>query len=126
LYRKAFWSEVGKHEARGLTKLFYRLAAKIPERVLKKSFAKFEAKHRKKTGHVRTLTFPAPTRDYAYPAEWWDTFSEIGFEGETFMTFLEKEAYLSFKYGDYARIPPEGERKAHPISELALPEEATV
>ena len=31
--------------------------------------------------------------------------------------------YLSFKFGDYMTLPPEPQRKTHPISRLIIPEE---
>ncbi|MDR1739444.1 MAG: LicD family protein [Bacteroidales bacterium] len=120
-YRKAFWSVVGKKTAKGVERFVYICLSIIPEKVLKKSFGRFEKKRNNETKWVRPLTFPAPTRDYAYPAKLWDTFTEIKFEGITFKTFGNFDAYLLFKYGDYMDLPPVSERKTHPISQLKLP-----
>ena len=39
--------------------------------------------------------------------------------GEIMMR-LNPESYLRFKYGDYLELPPEGERKTHPVSAIRL------
>jgi len=122
MFRKAFWSAVGKHSATGIERFLYFLLSLIPEKYLKDLYSQFERKHRKKTGWVRSLTFPTPTKDYGYPSCWWDTFGEIEFEGNAMMTFDKIHEYLTFKYGDYMIIPPECQRKTHPISALKLPE----
>ena len=121
MYRKAFWSEVGKKTASGLAKLVYKIINKISETSLKERYTHFENKHRKKTGWVRPLLFPMPTKDYGYPGKWWDEFSEIKFEGFTFMTFADIDGYLRFKYGDYKTLPSKDKQKTHPISKLKLP-----
>ncbi len=122
LYRKAFWSKVGKQTAKGVKKWLYACLDAIPEGALKKSFARFESRRRKKTQWVRPLTFPTPTKDYGYPSELWESFTEIEFEGIPFMTFRDINAYLTFKYGDYMALPPENKRKTHPVSKLKLPD----
>ena len=123
LYRKAFWSVVGKYTAKGLEKIAYTLLSKIPEKTLKSRYKRFEDQHRKKTGWVRPLTFPTPTKDYGYPGEYWDEVKEIVFEGRVFLTYAQSDAYLRFKYGDYMTLPPEEKRKVHPISKLKLPKD---
>lgn len=122
LYRKALWSKVGKLTATGGEKLLYACLDAIPEETLKKSFACFESRRWKKTRWIRPLTFPTPTKDYGYPSELWNNFTEIEFEGIPFMTFRDIDAYLTFKYGDYMTLPPENQRKTHPISRLKLPD----
>lgn len=51
------------------------------------------------------------------PAELFDAFTELPFEGSPFMCFSAWDAYLSCKYGKYALLPPESERqwKHHPL-----------
>ena len=122
VYRKMFWSEVGRNTSNGFLRLIYTLMSKIPEDRLKKSYANFESKHRKKTNWVRPLTFPTPTTDFGYPSKWWDSSCEVKFEGVNFMTFKEADEYLRFKYGDYMVLPPENKRNGHPISKLKLTE----
>ena len=42
------------------------------------------------------------------------------FEGVSLCGVAEYDEYLSFKYGDYMSLPPENERKTHPVSRLKL------
>ncbi len=84
LYRKAFWSEVGKYQAKGLEKAVYRAMSLIPERALKASFFKYIDRRREPTGWHRCLLFPVTNREYGYPASEVAETSEIEFEGVTF------------------------------------------
>ena len=38
-------------------------------------------------------------------------------------TLKDYEGYLKHKFGDYMELPPESERKVHPISKLKLEED---
>ena len=37
-----------------------------------------------------------------------------------YIIFVDPDDYLSFKFGEYMNLPPEGERKAHPVSDIKL------
>jgi lipopolysaccharide cholinephosphotransferase len=121
LFRKAFWAEIGQYTAKGFEKLCYHYLALIPERRLKELF--YDFMHffcNKKTHWLRAMTFPPPNKNYGFPAELWNGVSEIMFEGHKFLTFKNPDAYLQFRYGDYMTLPPEKERKCHPVSKLLL------
>lgn len=122
LYRKFFWSEVGKVADESLVlRRLYGIMSKIPEKRLKSSFNRFIKKSdRKKTDWVRILTFPTPNKAYGYRAEWYKNSAPIEFEGATFMGIKNYDAYLSFKFGEYMELPQEGQRKAHPVSDIKL------
>ena len=49
-----------------------------------------------------------------------DETSEFVFEGVSFLGPKEYDEYMTFKFGDYMTLPPEKERKTHPISKLKL------
>lgn len=122
LYRKFFWSEVGRvaDKSRFMRGL-YGVMSKVPEGKLKTSFNCFIKKSdRKKTNWVRILTFPTPNKVYGYRTEWYENSEEIVFEGQTFIGIKDYDGYLSFKFGDYMKLPPENQRKVHPVSEIAL------
>lgn len=122
LYRKFFWSEVGKIAEKGFPMRYvYGIMSKVPEKALKDSFDRFREKtdHRK-TGWVRILTFPTPNRAYGYKANWYEMSEEIDFEGILFWGIKDYDEYLSFKFGDYMELPPEEERKVHPVSAIKL------
>jgi lipopolysaccharide cholinephosphotransferase len=121
MFRKTFWSPVGKNTSKGLSRLAYAMLNKIPARKLYDRFDRFIAKsNRRESGWIRILTFPTPTRDHGYKRKWADETSEYLFEGVSFFGPAEYDDYMTFKYGDYMVLPPEGERKTHPISRLKL------
>lgn len=125
LYRKFFWSEVGKvADKNSFMRGLYSIMSKVPEKKLKRSFNRFVKKSdRKKTNWVRILTFPTPNKSYGYKTEWYETSEEIIFEGITFIGIKDYDEYLNFKFGNYMELPPEGQRKVHPVSEIKLLEE---
>ena len=51
------------------------------------------------------------------PNEVLDSFIQLPFEDGEFMCFENWAAYLSIKYGDYMKLPPEDDRiwRHHPI-----------
>lgn len=122
LYRKFFWSEVGKIADRNpLMRGIYGLMSRVPEKKLKKSFNKFICRSdRRKTEWVRILTFPTPNRAYGYLAKWYEDSEEIQFEGIPFVGIRDYDGYLKFKFGNYRELPPEGQRKVHPVSRIRM------
>ncbi len=122
LYRKFFWSEVGKIADKSrFMRGVYGLMSKVPERKLKQSFNKFRNRsNRKKTNWVRILTFPTPNKEYGYRIKWYEESAEIAFEGVLFCGIKDYKEYLSFKFGNYMELPPENQRKVHPVSKIKL------
>lgn len=122
LYRKFFWSEVGKVADKSFPmRCLYGIMSTVPEKLLKRSFNRFiKRSDRKRTGWVRILTFPTPNKEYGYRVEWYEDSVPIDFEGVSFAGIRDYNAYLSFKFGKYMELPPEGQRKVHPVSEIRL------
>ena len=58
--------------------------------------------------------------DHGYKRKWAYKTSEFMFEGVSFLGVAEYDEYLTFKYGNYMSLPPENERKTHPVSKLKL------
>ena len=73
---------------------------------------------------VRILMFPTPNREYGYKRRWYTSTEPVVFEGEAFEGVTDADGYLSFKFGDYMTLPPASQRKVHPVSAIALPDEA--
>jgi lipopolysaccharide cholinephosphotransferase len=72
---------------------------------------------------VRILTFPTPKgRIYAYHAKWYKELTEIEFAGYKFSCPKDCDEYLTFKFGNYMELPPQSERKTHPVSKFTLPD----
>jgi lipopolysaccharide cholinephosphotransferase len=123
LYRKVFWAPVGMNTSKGLGRLAFLLLNKIPAQRLYNSYERFVARNNKhESGWIRILTFPTPTRDHGYKRRWADETSEYMFEGMSFLGPKEYDDYMTFKFGDYMSLPPDSERKTHPISKLGLPD----
>ena len=122
IYRKFFWSEVGKYADPNLwMRVLYHILSWVPEEVLKKSFYRFiQESNRKRTGWVRILTFPAPNKAYGYRARWYQHSAYFMFEGILLQGIREYDEYLSFKYGKYMELPPKEARKAHAVSSIKV------
>ena len=121
LFRKAFWSEAGWKSAKGIERMVYQVMRKIPAVWLYRRFDRFVAKNNKRLSEwARILTFPTPTKDHGYLRKWAYTSAEYSFEGVKLIGIAEYDEYLTFKYGDYMSLPPENERKTHPVSKLVM------
>lgn len=121
LYRKAFWSAVGRKTATGFTKLVFELLYKIPEKKLYKSYDRFIARcDRKPTKRIRIFAFPVPGKEFGYLRSSFDELKETEFEGMMLMGMKDYDTYLGYKYGTYMELPPVEKRKVHPVSKIKL------
>lgn len=121
LYRKAFWSAVGRKTTTGFTKLVFEVLYKIPEEKLYKSYNRFIARcNRKTTKRIRIFAFPVPGKEFGYLRSSFDELVEIEFEGVTLMGMKDYDTYLGYKYGNYMKLPPVEKRKVHPVSSIKL------
>ncbi len=122
LYRKFFWSEVGKTEEKiWYKRLLYRCMSLVPEKTLKSGFEQFINECRQqKSALVRILTFPTPKHVYGYHRVWYEELAEYPFEDMLLPGAKDYDGYLTVKYGDYMKLPPENKRKIHPVSRLTL------
>lgn len=120
--RKLLWSKVGQVAERNVWKRqWYKLFARIPENKVWDYYNKMVAMAgRKRTRMVRILTFPTPNSEYGYYRSWYENSMEMMFEGKMFQGIKDYDSYLSFKFGDYMKLPPPEERKTHPVSMLKL------
>ena len=67
------------------------------------------------------MTYPYPHGKYGMPAECFDEMMDMQFEGYCFRVFKEYDNYLRELYGDYRKLPPKEERKAHlSVSKIQL------
>lgn len=123
LYRKAFWSAVGRTTAKGVKKLVFELLYKIPEEKLYRSYDRFIAHcDRKPTKRIRIFAFPVPGREFGYLRSCFEALEETEFEGVRLMGMKDYDTYLGYKYGDYMTLPPMEKRKVHPVSRIKLVE----
>ena len=125
LYRKAFWSAVGRRTEKNiLKKILYELLYLIPEERLAKGYQGWIDYCMKlgRTEQVRILTFPTPKGIYGYERKWYTDVVMYRFENCRFPGARDYDGYLKVKYKDYMDMPPVEKRKIHPISKLTLPD----
>ncbi len=125
LFRKAFYSKVGRLSSKGLSFLVYEFLYLIPENKLYNTFNSFISLNErlfKNSKRVRNLSFPllGGQKEYGYLREWYTKLSKIKFEGYDFPVMKDLDGYLRFKYGDYMTLPSEENRKVHPVTGLKL------
>ncbi|MFD0673626.1 phosphorylcholine transferase LicD [Cohnella sp. GCM10027633] len=126
--RKLLWSAVGaKSDRNPWMRAVYGSVAWIPRDFI---FAMYDGLkricNRKETRMVRKLTFPTPNNgQYGYYRQWYVDFADIQFEGHLFPAAREYDEYLTFKFGDYMKFPPEEQRKGHPATRYHLLQEGT-
>jgi len=122
--RKMLWSKTGaKLEKDPLKRAALKALSRIPEKKAKGIYHDLIRRSGKKTKYVRILMFPAPNRTYGYKRIWYAKTADIKFEGITFSGIAGWHDYLSFKFGDYMKYPPEADRvkKQHPVTALKFP-----
>lgn len=120
--RKMLWSKVGKiADKSGLKRFVYKLMDKQTESRIYKKYDRLVAKaNRKDTNWVRILTFPTPNNSWGYLKKWYESSVDTEFEGIIFSGIEDYDGYLRFKFGNYMELPPENQRKVHPVSDLKL------
>lgn len=120
-YRKCFWAPIGKAQSFGLEKVFYQILDKLPDEKVYMFFNRFIKKNnRRETKRIRILAFPVPGHENGYLRSCFVELVPTEFEGVKLMGMKNFDTYLSYKYGDYMKFPPENKRKVHPISKLTL------
>jgi lipopolysaccharide cholinephosphotransferase len=122
IIRKFLWSEVGKvADANPVIRVLYRLMALVPSSIIFSHFQRFTDKwNNKNTEMVRILTFPTPNKFHGYYRRWYEESDDYTFEGHIFKGIKRFDEYLTFKYGDYMKLPPEDQRKTHPAASYKL------
>ena len=120
--RKILWSAVGRvADKNRFMRMWYKVLYKIPEKAVFRHYNEMVYKsNREKTKMVRILMFPTPNKAYGYMRKWYEKSKPITFERHVFDGIQEYDEYLSFKFGNYMELPPEGQRKVHPVSRLKL------
>lgn len=122
IIRKILWSEVGKNIDKNLLmRGVYFLLSMIPLEMVSNHLQRFSARsNHKKSQRVRVLTFPARDNVSEGTREWYEKTFDYKFENLNLLGPESSDAYLKHKFGDYLTIPPESERKSHPVSYYKL------
>lgn len=124
--RKILWSKVGQiAEKNRMKRQCYKLLAAIPEeKIWDYYYGMVRRANKKSTRMVRILMFPTPNSQYGYYRNWYENSIDTLFEGKVFQGIRDYDSYLSFKFGDYKKLPPIEERKTHPVSAIQLPNDS--
>lgn len=120
--RKVLWSPVGQFAAPNTwKKAWFGVLSKIPAQAVFRHYHRMIHKSNlKQTKMVRILMFPTPNKAFGYYRKWYEERAPITFEGKIFDGIKNYDEYLSFKFGNYMELPPEGGRKVHPVSDIKL------
>lgn len=121
--RKFFWSEVGRIEEKNIIKRWsYQLMSRIPrEKILKHYEYLIKKRNTKETKKVRVaLMSLSVKKGFGHLKEWYAESAEYSFEGHKLSGIKDYDAFLTYVYGDYLKLPPEEKRKIHPASEIIL------
>lgn len=123
LYRKTFWSVVGRKTEKGWKRVLFFCLSLFPEETLKRSYRWYVMHRNKKYSiWVKCLTFPACNRTYGYKREWYEDVEDITFENVILKGSRKATEYLKFLYGDYMALPPVEKQKVHPVSVIKFPD----
>ena len=123
IIRKLLWAEAGKKSSDNLFgKCLYSLLSVIPLDYIFNLHSKLIEKSNRSTSKmVRILTFPTPTkRKYGYLRKWYEELEEIEFEGYKFYAPKDYDEYLTYKFGDYMKLPPENKGNGHSYTKYDL------
>jgi len=120
--RKVLWSEVGRIADKNFfMRKWYLLLSKIPRKIIFEHYQSLvQASNLEKTNMVRILLFPTPNKEYGYYRKWYEESTDIEFEKNFFRGIKDYKEYLSFKFGDFMKLPPIEQRKVHPVTDLKL------
>ena len=120
--RKVLWSPVGAVACRSaVARRWFGLLSRIPETRAKRLLNNLVSKASStRSRWVRILMFPTPNREYGYLREWYETQAPATFEGVELQGVSNPDEYLRFKFGDYMKMPPDNQRKSHPVSGFKL------
>lgn len=130
--RKILWAQVGKKAEKGFLKIWYGLLSIIPSNLVFLLMKPcINIKNSSTPNRVRGLMFPAPGVEYrtttqlkkrfGMPKKWFTELQEYEFEGRSFWGTKFPDDYLTYKFGDYMKLPPEDKREGHaPVSFIDL------
>lgn len=127
ILRKCSYSEIGMAAEKSAFKRFlFRLLYIVPMPLVFRAIERLAKKPYANSGeYVRIITLPLQFKGQTgYQRKWFASLSNAYlFEGHIFPGPADIDGYLRSQFGDYMRLPPESERKAHGVAAIKFPEE---
>lgn len=123
--RKILWSAVGRYaEENPFLRSWYQFLYYFSKPWIYAAYhGLVKVSGKDDTELVRALTFPVPGEGKGYRRCWYKGYTDIEFEGHTFMVETGYREWLSYEFHDYMKLPPVEKRKTHPVTEIKFPEE---
>ena len=120
--RKILWSAVGRiADEKRVMRIWYGFLYHLfGDKIYSWYRHLVKKSNQKSTELVRALTFPVPHNADGYKREWYCEYTELTFENHLFMVESGYKQWLEQEFGDYMQLPPEEERKVHPVSDIKL------
>lgn len=124
ILRKLLYAQTGVRTGKtSILRGLYRILERVPARFTFQRLDRLAEKN-KGSSLIRVLTFPIPKgRKYGMKREWVEDVEDILFEGRSITGIKDPHGFLSYYYGDYMSLPPENERRWHPVSKFKLPDQ---
>ena len=121
--RKVLWSEVAKKNTTGFKKLWFSLLSHISIDTVYKFLSVYTGRSRNSSSNrVRLLLFIPPGREYTkkplndrygMTKKWITERAEFTFESISLYGSRDYDGFLTWKFGDYMKLPPEEKRGGH-------------
>lgn len=121
--RKILWSEVGKMNTKGLKRIWFQMLSHISVDSVYNALRLYTDKSRNNSAkRVRLLLFKPPGREYTKKPlndrygmvkRWITERAEYEFEGVKVYGSHDADGFLTWKFGDYMKLPPEDKREGH-------------
>lgn len=121
--RKILWSEVAKKNTNGLKKIWFSLLSHISVDTVYKLLRVYTSRScNNSSNRVRLLLFIPPGREYTkkplndrygMTKRWITDRDEFLFEGVPLYGSRDYDGFLTWKFGDYMKLPPENQRSGH-------------
>lgn len=121
--RKGLYSIVGKrNEKKSITRIMYKLLSMIPRSFWVNWLMRIAKKENMKdTELISHLTYPNRKKiKFGLSSKYYDEYIEKEFEGYSFMIIKNYDQYLRDLFDDYRQLPPQHNRKVHPVSQLKI------
>ena len=126
--RKILWSEVARKNTSGLKKLWFNLLSHISTETVYKYLSVYTNRScNSSSNRARLLLFIPPGREYTkkplndrygMTKRWIQERSEYEFEGLKVYGSRDADGFLTWKFGDYMKLPPEDQREGHAHASL--------